>query len=164
MVFVFDNSITGNSVLKALNFYLKGAEDSLKRYRCFYQSSSPNSKPIQVSDIISKNSPMLEVRVLYSTQNARIKIEKFLFDFQTENEIVVEEKFDLPIRENSKGIYDQVKLVYSDERYLDRDYRNNCLLIREINQPKKNWLRDDFYDKGMVFSLFIKQGEIKFKQ
>ncbi|WP_321301842.1 hypothetical protein [uncultured Sphaerochaeta sp.] len=162
ILFIFDNTITGNSVIRALNFYLNGVDDSLMQYRYFYRTGSPDSKIIQVKDVIDRNSPKIKVRVMYYTADAKRKIEMVIAKFENENMMIdVEVLFDKQIQETSDNVYEKVELVYSDARYLDRKYRNNCLIIREINQPKKNWLRSDLYNKARVYSLFIKQDEKK---
>lgn len=161
ILFIFDNSITGKSVIRALDFYIKGVEDTLRKYRCFYRFKLSDIKEIQVKDVIDKNSPIIEVRVLYYTAKAKEKIIEFFSKLKDVNKINVKEQFDKLIPETSEEVYNQLELVYSDARYLDASYRKYCLIIREINQPKKNWLRTDFYNKARVYSLFIKQDEVQ---
>ncbi|WP_320128710.1 hypothetical protein [uncultured Sphaerochaeta sp.] len=173
IIFIFDNSITGKSVINALDFYINGVKDCLRKYRCYYRLKPSDNKEIEVEDtinqnfpiievkdIINKNSPIIEVRVLYYTEEAKEKIKEFLSEVKNKN-IIVNEHFDKLIPKTSEEVCKQLKLVYSEARYLDGSYQKYYLIIREINQPKKNWLRPDFYNKARVYSLFIKQDEVQ---
>lgn len=162
ILFIFDNIENGTSTLGALGEYLnyngenivsiqgedKNVHLGRKRQR-FYC----DGKEITLKEIISKNTPQIELHAFFMSKEGKQKIEEFIRDNNLNIKVTFFKEFD---NLASKEMIDLGTKLFGKCKIRD----NNYLIIREFNQPKKNIFPDSMLDSNNIVSLFVVKPEL----
>lgn len=90
---------------------------------------------------------------MYATACAETKIEDAIRDIRSQYAgIEIKLKVLNKIDEDAHNLYENFKSLYKGE-YLDRD--EHTYVLREFNQPKKNWLDSKLFQLDNPNAIFI---------
>ena len=148
IIFLYDNAISGRSTMNSLRSYFQG--DSNTESYIFRTRSSQISLKTLIHDNKIKS---IDVIIMYATACAETKIEDAIRDIRSQYAgIEIKLKVLNKIDEDAHNLYENFKSLYKGE-YLDRD--EHTYVLREFNQPKKNWLDSKLFQLGNPNAIFI---------
>lgn len=150
ITFFFDNSLSGVSTIRTLEQYFLPKESNDKQNMFFFRCNNSN---VGVIDIIKQNKiTNISVIVMYCTQKAKDKIQEVIGKINKENNITIT----LTILKQVNQEQEKLE-IYAQKAY-GRNYQSDSgvFILREFNQPKKNWINNSYFKPEKITSLLIR--------
>lgn len=157
IVFLFDTLQSGTSTIRNLKFYFeeysKTSLDNVQNQHIIYYCKGME---IKLETIIEKNNPIVEVLVLYGSEEGKTNVEKYLSSnpYINSKTVTCMRKID---KIANKDFMNKVFEVYNKSFLNIED--NYFPIIREFNQPKRNAFPKDNLLSENIASIFVKKKE-----
>ena len=153
IIFLYDNAISGQSTMNSLCRYFqrqrKRKKNDVESY--FFRTRSGK---ILLTTLISDNGiKSIDVIVMYATARAEARIREAICAIESKHDgIKIGLRVLNKINEDSHNLYTQFKNLYKGE-FLEQE--EHTYVLREYNQPKKNWLNNKLFQLDNSNAIFI---------
>lgn len=157
--FIFDNSLSGESTASTLKQYFGLIDTPNFKLQEYKLCDAKGTRLLTLSEIIKGNNIKdVYVIVLYWTQIAKKKIEEVIEEINVKTEVKITSIF--PPERELKNNDHLIKLA--NEIYGEDEVDKDCIyVLREFNQPKKNWLKktkgDTKFKPSSITSIVLRK-------